>query len=85
MSVSNKSFSSLLQALSQDYYTRRLSFDEYCEKRRALLNQIDQYFNGVIAIEESPRPAQVHQVEISGSVKPGDTMTFTVQFVVDVK
>ena len=39
---------SLLKSLIDDYYHDQLSFDEYRSQRRALLDQIDQQWNGVM-------------------------------------
>lgn len=46
---SKKSFSMLLRELAADYYNHSLSFDEYRQRRRAIFNQIDSHFNGVVA------------------------------------
>ncbi len=44
--MQGKSYSSMLQELSRDYYNHRISFEEYREKRRQILEYIDQQFNG---------------------------------------
>lgn len=41
----NKSFSAILQELSNNYYNHRISFTQYRTQRRRVLDSIDQSYN----------------------------------------
>ncbi|WP_086931511.1 hypothetical protein [Agarilytica rhodophyticola] len=43
----NKSFSAILQELTNNYYNHRISFSEYRLQRRQVLDSIDQGYNAV--------------------------------------
>lgn len=42
----SRSYATILSKLCHDYANRRLSFTEYRNRRRALLEKIDEQFNG---------------------------------------
>lgn len=44
--MQSRSFSAMLQELSDNYYNHLLSFQDFRLKRREILDQIDTYYNG---------------------------------------
>ena len=81
MSQQGASFSSVIQKLSSDHFNRILGQAEYRAKRREILDQIDQYYNGAQAT-----PAQSTSQHSTGGAATtvpkkeslGTTMTFSV-------
>ena len=45
--MKNLSFSSMLQQLANDHYNRLINLVDYRDKRRVILDQIDQFYNSV--------------------------------------
>ncbi len=41
------SYATILQRLCKDYANHRIRFDEYRARRRAVLEKVDEQFNGV--------------------------------------
>ena len=57
--MSDDSFSTRLRNLSTDYYQNLVSFEEYRMRRKSLLEQIDEEFNGqVIQQSQQHEPEQ---------------------------
>ncbi|VUD66108.1 hypothetical protein TDB9533_03506 [Thalassocella blandensis] len=75
------SFSSVIQKLSSDYFNRMIGQAEYRAKRREILDQIDQYYNGA-PVSQQP-PPDYSQLSTAATTIPnkeslGTTMTFSV-------
>lgn len=66
--MQSRSFSAMLQELSDNYYNHLLSFQDFRLKRREILDQIDTYYNG--ADQNLGRPAQAPAHDL------GSTITF---------
>ena len=67
--MQSRSFSAMLQELSDNYYNHLLSFQDFRLKRREILDQIDTYYNGA-----DQNLASRNQV---GSDSLGSTMTYS--------
>jgi phage-related protein len=50
--MAENSFSAMLRELVDDVYENLIGFDEYRQRRRALLNQIDEEYNGVTSNDQ---------------------------------
>lgn len=55
--MSDESYAAKLQALCSDYFRQRIGFQEYRERRKALLSQIDAELNG--SFEDGSRDTAV--------------------------
>lgn len=64
--MQSRSFSAMLQELSDNYYNHLLSFQEFRLKRREILDQIDTYYNG--ADNELDPPAQSDEDPLSSTI-----------------
>lgn len=78
MSQQGASFSSVLQQLCSDHYNRALSTAEYRARRREMLDQIDQHYNGVSAAsQEDAHSADSDTRTVPNRGQFGTTMTFS--------
>ena len=44
--MNENNYSGMLRTLSKEYYQGHISFDEYREKRKSILDEIDAEYNG---------------------------------------
>lgn len=73
------SFSSVIQKLSSDHFNRIIGQVEYRTKRREILDQIDQYYNGADIRQPAPDYAQnAGAPTVPNRESLGTTMTFSV-------
>ncbi len=56
--MNDLSFSSMLRTLSEDYYNRKLSLEEYRTQRKSILSKIDAEFNGIKPDAGEPEPEE---------------------------
>lgn len=73
------SYSHVIQQLSEQYYKRGITFDQYRASRKDVLEKIDQEYNGVTKNETAPAH-NFSQVPYDASYKQeqedDNTMTF---------
>lgn len=76
--MQNRSYSFMLQELSNNYYHHQISFDEYRAQRRHILDSIDSHYNGVDIqqnINESAKLAAARVSEQERAIQLGETLT----------
>lgn len=73
--MAGKSFSAILQALSNDYFNHSISVDEYRARRRQILEQVDALFNG--APSSAPADTADEIYDPTEPLRLGETLAFT--------
>lgn len=75
--MQGRSYSFMLQELSNHYYQHQITFQDYRSQRREILNSIDSHYNRIDVqqnISESANIATVRTSERESAINAGETM-----------